>query len=214
MHRYSRMVAALLCAAIVLPATAAAEPKHVEPNGSVRAEWNLAKPKVKRHPDTAPDPAGGTGDGTNNIAFGSFDDGDMIVVLGVAFGHAGEWDSAYWHGSVYDRSFISANMTPVNGVQREQPIKYRQYDRAYGLWVPAVPPSGRVRARDYARTQMGEPYLITSSKSDQSRWYCSKLLWSSYRYTSGLDLDADGGYWVWPVDLVNHPKTYVFAYGN
>jgi hypothetical protein len=26
-----------------------------------------------------------------------------------------------------------------------------------------------------------------------------------------VDLDADGGYWVWPVDLVNDSQTSVFA---
>lgn len=214
MH-YSRwLVASALAIIMVVPAPAMAATKHKNADGSIRSEWNLAKPKKVSHPDVAPPTAGGTGDGSNNIAFSAFDDGDMIVVLGTATGHAGEWDDAYYTGSVYSRCIISANVSPSNGVQREQPVKYRAYDVAYGLWVPSVSATARERARNYARSQMGEPYLITSSKSDQSHWYCSKVCWSSYRYTAGIDLDGDGGYYVWPVDLINDSQTVVFAYGN
>jgi len=185
--------------------------KKVGPDGSVPAKWDLAKPKAVKHADTVPASAGGNGDGSNTLPFTQFESGDMVVTGGTLTGHAGEWDAAYWKGSLYDSCIWSANTQPVNGVQREAPRKYRAYDYAYALWVPALSATKRAAARTYCKAQLGEPYDIGSSKADQSAWYCSKLCWSSYRYTAGLDLDGDGGLWVWPIDLVNDGQTSVFA---
>jgi uncharacterized protein YycO len=108
-------------------------------------------------------------------------------------------------------SVLSANTAPANGVQREQGLKYRTYDRAFGLSVPSK--SGyAIAARDYAYRQMGKPYSVAAPKTDLRSFYCSKLVWAAWRYTSGLDLDADGGFWVWPVDLVNSRYTSLFGY--
>jgi hypothetical protein len=211
----SLLIVAALATAL-LPVGAWAGPaKSLDHTGKVPKKWDLAKPPIEAHPDVAPPSAGGTGDGVNNISFANFENGDMIVTQGTSTGHAGEWDSAYYHGSTYDNCVWSANTTPVNGVQREEPRKYRTYDTAYGLWVPSVTATRRVGARNYCRAQNGEPYNITSSKADQSRWYCSKLCWSSYKYTTaGVDLDGNGGAYVWPIDLVNDSQTSVFARGN
>lgn len=203
-----------LCLALTLPAQAFAAPVKAMQSGRVPKKWDLAKPAVVSHPDTTPPSAGGDGDGANNIPFYGFDDGDLIVVLGTLTGHAGEWDDTRFNGSLYSYCVWSANTAPRNGVQLERPLKYRYYDVAYGLWVPYVTIARRVAARAYCSAQNGEPYNIQSSKTNQSAWYCSKLGWSSYRYTSGVDLDADGGYWVWPVDLLNDSQTSLFAYGD
>ncbi len=209
------LVAAVLMMTMLVPTTALAAPaKKLDARGKVPAKWDLPKPPVTPHPDVAPPSAGGSGDGVNNIAFGFFDDGDMIVTQGTATGHAGEWDSAWDKGSLYDKCVWSANTVPVNGVQREEPRKYRAYDSAYGLWVPSVSAAKRVEARNYCRAQNGEPYDIASSKTNQSRWYCSKLAWASYKYTSSVDLDANGGTWVWPIDLVNDSQSAIFARSN
>lgn len=195
-------------------ATAVAEPRIKNPSadGRVPKAWDLPKPDLPRHPDKAPSTASGSGDGYNPISFTYFDSGDIVVVLGTATGHAGLFDRAYYTG-LYSYAVWSANTTPRNGVQREPCAKYRTFDRAYALWMPAYRAYGS-SARYYARAQNGEPYNISSSKTDQSRWYCSKLAWASWRYTRGIDLDGDGGYWVWPVDLINSRHTYVFGYWN
>jgi hypothetical protein len=215
MNLVTRAIACALIASTVAPATARAVPaKHLNSDGSVPSRWNLAKPAASAHDDTAPASASGTGDGSNAIVFSGFESGDMIVTGGSLTGHAGEWDGGYYRGSLYDACIWSANTTPVNGVQREAPRKYRAYDCAWGLWVPSLSATKRAAARSYCRIQLSEPYDISSSKSNQSAWYCSKLCWSSYRYTVSFDLDADGGYWVWPIDLVNDGQTAVFAYSD
>jgi hypothetical protein len=38
--------------------------------------------------------------------------------------------------------------------------------------------------------------------ADNSQWYCSLLVWQSYYFVTGIDLDANGGYEVYPDDLV------------
>jgi hypothetical protein len=150
--------------------------------------------------------------GTNAISFSRFDDGDIVVVLDpTSFaGHAGLFDHRYYV-DIRSYAMVAANVAPANGVQREQCLKYRTYEEAYGLWVPREANHG-VAARDFACRQMGKPYSLFAAKTDLRSFYCSKLVWVAWRYTSGLDLDADGGYWVWPVDLVHSRYTSVFGY--
>ncbi len=161
--------------------------------------------------DERPDVAGSTGDGSNSLSFTSFDDGDIIVAIqSLSVGHAGIWDDRYDRG-VSSRCVWSAVKSSPGCVLREAPIKYRTYDRAYGLWVPSVASWRRASARSYAAAQAGEKYDMSSSKSSQSRWYCSKLVWAGYKYRANVDLDANGGYWVAPVDLYNDTQTRCFA---
>lgn len=219
-HRRLRLTALAVASALIvtaLPTVAAAGPpaeakgqiKRPNKDGSLPAKWNLPKPQVEGHPDVAPDPAGGNGDGKNSLSFGAFDSGDMVVALGTAFGHAGCFDKAKY--STRDSLCVwSANKTPVSAVQLERPRKYNSYDYAYGIWVPAKYTYGS-SVVNYCAAQKGEPYNINSSKSNTSEWYCSKLPWKGWQVRTGLDIDADGGYWVWPVDLVNSTHTKVFV---
>jgi hypothetical protein len=185
-RRMAAALAAALVAATLLPGVAMAAEKRVKvsrPDGRAPAKWDLPKPRAVPHPDVAPPTASGNGDGYNNISFGAFDNGDIVVVLG----------------------------TSKNGVQRESCVKYRTYPEAYGLWVPGVDWLG-ASVRDYCRRQLGEPYNVMSSKSDETQWYCSKLAWAGWYRIASRDIDADGGYWVWPVDLVNSRWTSVLGH--
>lgn len=215
MRRSLRLMAAVLAMAVLVPSTAMAEPvKKVEPDGTVPARWNLQKPAPRSHADVPPIGAGSVGDGSNSLSFAAFDDGDIAIGLGDSLtGHAGEWDAAYDNNSIYDDCVWTAQKS-VNRVLREHPAAYRTYDRGYGVWVPSVTWTKRVSARNYCRAQNGEPYVITSSKFNQSQWYCSKLAWASYKYTSNVDLDYNGGYYVWPEDLLDDSQTSLFASSN
>lgn len=199
-----------------MPGTALAAPrftKHLDSDGSIPRKWDLKKPAIPSD-DTTPATAGGAGDGANDISFAYFEDGDMVCVFpgSTLAGHAGIWKDAL-HTGILSRCVWSANTSPVDGVQREPAYKYTQYDTAYGLWVPSRVGYGRA-AVDWCAAQVGEPFDISSSKTDFSRWYCSKLAWAGWRVRAGVDLDADGGYWVKPADLVNDSQTNTFAYGD
>jgi hypothetical protein len=150
--------------------------------------------------------------GTNLITFDRFADGDMVVVEDPAglTGHAGLFDHRFYV-DIRSYAVLSANVSPANGVQREQCLKYRANEEAWGIYVPTAT-DHRVAARNFAYSQMGKPYNVLATKTDLRSFYCSKLAWAAWRYTSGLDLDADGGFWVWPIDLVNSRYTRVFGY--
>jgi len=150
-------------------------------------------------------------DGRNSASFTRFTDGDIIVVTdrSSATGHSGLFDRRYYAGPS-SFAFWSANVRPVNGVQREACEKYRAYDRAYGLWVPSEA-DHRIQARDFAARQVRKPYSVLASKRDWRSFYCSKLAWAAWNSAAGVDLDADGGYWVWPIDLVNSRLTACFG---
>lgn len=201
--------------ALVLPVTAHAAPRNKKLNsdGSVPSRWDLPTPYIPSD-DSTPTAAGGNGNGRNNISFGAFDDGDMLCAFpGSTFtGHTGIWKDSL-HSSDYSYCVWSANTTPRNGVQREQASKYNTYDYCFGLWVPTKATYG-LGVVNWCAAQNGEPYDIGSSKSDYSRWYCSKLPWAGWKVKTGVDLDADGGYWVKPADLVNDSQTSTFAYGD
>jgi cell wall-associated NlpC family hydrolase len=154
------------------------------------------------------------GDGANRIAFTSFEDGDIVVVLDASSptGHAGLFDHRYYAG-LSSYAVWSANTRPVWGVQREQCAKYRLYDVAYGLDVPSKR-AYRFRARDFAARQIGKPYSVFRSKTDTRSFYCSKLAWAAWYYAARIDLDHDGGIYVWPVDLVLSRHTRLFGLWN
>lgn len=194
-------------------ATAVVPVKRLNPDGSIPKQWNLPKPPRVSHPDVPPPSAGGSGDGSNSMSFTGFEDGDMIVVLGTLTGHCGEWDAPRYTG-IYSSCVWSANTEPRNGVQRETPNKYKGYDEAYAMWVPSVSVAKRIAARDYCRAQNGEPYVLSPYKKSESSWYCSKLLWGSYYHTSKIDLDADGGAYVWPADILNDSQTSTFRHAS
>lgn len=215
-----RRTALAVAAALIitaLPATAGAAPQQIKrPNkdGSIPAMWDLPTPEIESD-DTTPVAAGGNGNGSNSIQFGNFDDGDMLVAFpGSTFtGHAGVWKKSLYTNGIYSWCVWSANKTPVSKVQREQAKKYREYDYCFGIWVPTKYTYG-LSVVNWCAAQAGEPYDITSSKSDYSRWYCSKLPWAGWKVKTGLDLDHDGGAWVKPADLVNSSKTSTFAYSD
>jgi hypothetical protein len=198
-------------ASVTSTAATLPEPLAPEPDGSGAIETH----EVDASSSTGSDLPVRVLDGTNRITFGSFRDGDMVVVFDITSftGHSGLFDRRYYNGALGALAMWSANIAPVNGVQREACSKYRAYDRAYGLWVPSEA-NHRVAARDFAARQIGKHYDLFAAKTDLRTFYCSKLLWAAWRYTSGLDLDADKGYWVWPVDLLNSRYTRIFGYWN
>ena len=41
--------------------------------------------------------------------------------------------------------------------------------------------------------------------ADNTHWYCSLLVWQAVLYVTGIDLDPNGGYFVYPNDLIASP---------
>ncbi len=61
-------------------------------------------------------------------------------------------------------------------------------------------------AIDYAVVHIGTPYdyAYFGGKDTENRMYCSELVWRAY-LSQGIDLDSNGGPWVWPGEIVRSP---------
>lgn len=46
---------------------------------------------------------------------------------------------------------------------------------------------------------------ISQNWADNTHWYCSLLIWQAVLYVTGIDLDPNGGYYIYPNDLIKSP---------
>ncbi|MCM2988492.1 hypothetical protein M3580_04530 [Bacillus safensis] len=65
----------------------------------------------------------------------------------------------------------------------------------------------KVKAQRYAGGKTGKPYSIATTKKSTDKYYCSKLVWQSYKNTKKIDLDSNGGALVTPADIDQSSKT-------
>ncbi|MCS7037500.1 MAG: hypothetical protein RMJ33_09290 [Saprospiraceae bacterium] len=49
------------------------------------------------------------------------------------------------------------------------------------------------------------PECATDDWADGSDWYCSLLVWQAYYWAADLDIDANGGVYVFPNDIIRSP---------
>ncbi|PKQ29708.1 MAG: hypothetical protein CVT60_03905 [Actinobacteria bacterium HGW-Actinobacteria-10] len=210
------LVAAAVTAAIFAPATLAvpARAKSQRHRASERLEIPKDPAALAASNTDMPHDAGLPGDGSNNLQFDLFRDGDIILGFDAwTVGHAGVLDGTR-NISAYTYCVWSAIKSGAACVTLEQGGKYRHYDWAFGLYVPGTTLAQRSAARRFVSYQAGEPYVLASAKTDFTRWYCSKLPWAGYKSQASRDLDSNGGYWVTPADLYNDAETRVFAAAN
>jgi hypothetical protein len=50
-----------------------------------------------------------------------------------------------------------------------------------------------------------EPDTTKTNWADNHHWYCSLLVWQAFKYVTGIDLDVNSGYQVYPNDLIANP---------
>lgn len=74
------------------------------------------------------------------------------------------------------------------------------YNRA-ALWYSSMTSTNRSNIVTYMKSQIGESYNLSSSKTNSTQWYCSKLQWKAYNYELSIDVDKNGGYTVYPKDI-------------
>jgi len=109
------------------------------------------------------------------------------------FRHAGMFVSS-------NNSFISA--MPNKGVEWESIYWWEtNYGDVILSWVPNATYDQVANATTSAVAHLGEPYDWQSSKTDTTKWYCSKIPWFQYNKWASIDIDFDGGYWVTPDNI-------------
>lgn len=45
------------------------------------------------------------------------------------------------------------------------------------------------------------PFSFMTDRWNNQEWYCSKVVFRAYHDAAGINLDADGGYWIYPGDI-------------
>lgn len=101
------------------------------------------------------------------------------------------------------------------------PNPIREIDKWYRPWIIRkiiTEKEARKRAVLYAQKQLGDPYSIVTSKWNESKWYCSLLIYKSYSRTItgmyletyGRSYDIKAGPMVTPEDLVDSPRSRVY----
>lgn len=159
----------------------------------------------------------GDGNGTNKLSVSNLVKGDIVLLndggtqIYGAIMHAGIYD-----GSSVDLCIYSAspNGSPT-GVRWERVSDWRKNDQAWTMKVKGTTKQQRATAYNYVRkyATYGEKYDWSASKSSTNKWYCSKIPWYAYKKSSvNIDIDADGGYWCYPVDIYNSSKTQLIKY--
>ena len=77
------------------------------------------------------------------------------------------------------------------------------YDRCV-MWYPNMTSTQRNLVINYMQGQIGKYYAL-SSKTNETTWYCSKLVWKAYNVALNIDIDYNQGTYVFPDDIYNSP---------
>jgi uncharacterized protein YycO len=132
------------------------------------------------------------------------------IILG---GNPGGSYGRYTHSGFYIGDGQIVDMYTSSGVYVTSVETYHRYTWAAVLRVQASP-EARAAAVDYVKQQVGAPFFILSPKTDDSLWYCSKLVWYAYRL-QGIDLDSfNNSYWVVPDAFLSSPKTTLVSFAG
>lgn len=175
-----------------------------------------------------------SGDG-NNMPWTYFYYGDIVVMRNDGCSYSGypcywshsamfdtDWDtgsesafafwSAYPNGAApSDNSSSPYSVNGVVGLQSKASV--HAYSSAQALWAPSTTAAQQIDTTWYAYYQRGEPYSTIAKKTKAKKWYCSKIPYRAYLKKTGLNLDYDGGYYVFPDDIYNDGDVSVFAVG-
>lgn len=118
---------------------------------------------------------------------------------GIGTGHAG----IIWTTTTVIESF------PNGGVQTKPNDWNTRYNSVYGITTISTTASQDNEASNWCRGKVGLPYNWNFwNTGDRNKFYCSHLVWASFKDLYGINIDDDGGI-IWPVDLVNSKNTII-----
>jgi hypothetical protein len=128
--------------------------------------------------------------------------------------HAGFMDRTNPWNSDPNWCVLSANSGTTHGfaVGYESRAKWAASTAVAGLRVRGRTDTKARAALDYSRQYLGQPYSVFTSRSSNSSWYCSKVVWRGWD-SQGIDLEYNTWYywrgqWVTPQDLWDDSDTY------
>ncbi|MCC9021498.1 YiiX/YebB-like N1pC/P60 family cysteine hydrolase [Bacillus nakamurai] len=95
----------------------------------------------------------------------------------------------------------------LEGVRNYQNNWSKRFKSKKKQYVKGADIYDKVKAQRYASSKTGKPYSVATTKNSTNKYYCSKLVWQSYKNTKGTDLDSNGGALVTPADIDGSSKT-------
>lgn len=133
------------------------------------------------------------------LGFGSYPTRNGVILvttdnttLGIAHGHA---------GIIYTATTTIESNPGGRGVQRLANNWNSQYNVVYGVSANDTTAAEDNTASNEAASYLGKGYnYIFTYTSGRSLFYCSQLVWASFKDLYGINLDDDGGI-IWPADL-------------
>lgn len=153
----------------------------------------------------------GIGDSTGSGSYSNYFSYDGLWKGMVFLGDNPGTNAWGWvrHAGIYDGttddSCIWTASGPGQGVKWEKRSDWaKEFNNIYAMDVKNTTSSQNASAFDTAKSlSTGDPYDWQASKGDNDAWYCSKVPFRGYQDVTGIDIDFDWGYWVWPVDIYN-----------
>lgn len=119
---------------------------------------------------------------------------------------------AHGHVGIYTDSKTIVEAVGTGQVSRMVEAKNVRVAEGSKLMYVNTTQATRNQAAQYSTQMVGKPYnnnFFYNHKVDDDSYNCSQLVWAAYKKT-GLDLDSDGGWGVYPNDILNSNKTVTY----
>jgi Uncharacterized distant relative of cell wall-associated hydrolases len=112
-------------------------------------------------------------------------------------------------GIVY--SVDTAIESMPEGVVKKANTWWSRYNTCYGGYVKDTTQAVKNQAADWAAKQLGKPYNYDFYNINTTqKFYCSQLVWASYKKTVGIDLNASVcGQAIHPAELSSSSKVQI-----
>lgn len=121
---------------------------------------------------------------------------NVTIMKNTSVTEAGGGD--YWWSAL---AVTVATMTSSSGTDKWN--ESTVYQRG-AVWLASLTSSQRSSIISYHASQVGDLYWFSTASTEKNRtdrWYCSKLQWRAYLYSTGIDIDKNAGYTVYPSDI-------------
>ncbi len=135
---------------------------------------------------------------------------DILLAHLTTASHDAAIQGYYNHSGIYSEACecIVDAAPPIGSINFQGGVRksdWKYWEENYSDFVilrfPQLPASKKKQIEAYALSKLDAPYnLMTYKKSEESGWYCSKLIYMSY-LNAGINLDNKNGVSIFPDDL-------------
>ncbi|MEE6453131.1 YiiX/YebB-like N1pC/P60 family cysteine hydrolase [Gottfriedia acidiceleris] len=136
--------------------------------------------------------------------------GTIFVTTDTASANSSTWAGGHAgisYNNYYTIESFGNKGAALNGVNLWNNDWNKRYKHFKAISVNGTTAAQDAKVADKAYSYLGRKYNLNFFSINQDKsFYCSQLVWYSYKKIASIDLN-DGGA-VWPVDLIQSKKTY------